>query len=177
MQRAFMTLALGCVALLIMAAFVGCKPADTPTEETVPATGAPAADTPSVPAADVPAPAADEAADDADAPQEIVGKEAFDAFIASAPIALVDFSATWCPPCQKLAPYIDKMGKAYAKDGVKVAKIDVDQNQDISRELGVENIPDVRIYVNGEQTDRIVGNNPMGLMNKLENAVKAAGNK
>ena len=164
MQRAFMTLALGCVALLITAAFVGCKPADTPTEETVPATGAPA-------------PAADEAADTADAPQEIVGKEAFDAFIASAPIALVDFSATWCPPCQKLAPYIDKMGKAYAKDGVKVAKIDVDQNQDISRELGVENIPDVRIYVNGEETDRIVGNNPMGLMNKLENAVKAAGNK
>ncbi|MBQ3453237.1 MAG: thioredoxin family protein [Thermoguttaceae bacterium] len=174
MQRAFMTLALGCAALLISAVFVGCKPADTPTEETVPA--APAADsgTPA-PAADLPA--ADEAADDVPAPQEIVGKEAFDAFLASTPIALVDFSATWCGPCQKLAPYVEKMGKVYAKDGVKVAKVDIDKNEDISRDLGVRNIPDVRIFVNGEEADRIVGNDPMGLMNKLENVVKAANNK
>ena len=181
MQRAFTTLALGCAALLITFAFVGCKPADTPTEETVPATGAPApqSDTPAPPAADTPAAdtPADTPADDAAAPPELVGKEAFDAFIASAPVAVVDFFATWCGPCRKLSPYIEKMGKAYEKDGVKVAKVDVDQNEDLCSDLGISSIPDVRIYVNGEEADRLVGNDPMGLMNKIEDAVKAAGGR
>lgn len=208
MQRALLALCAGCAALLL-AVVIGCKPVDTPTEETVPATPSaePSAEPSAAPSAvpgtepsaapstePSPAPSAAPSTEPGTVPsaapstdtapstsgQEagvtvIVGKEEFDAFVASTPIAVIDFSATWCGPCQKLAPYVEKMGQTYAKNGVKIGKIDIDQNQALSRSMNVQSIPDVRIIINGQESDRLVGNNPMELMTKIENAVKMAG--
>ena len=55
----------------------------------------------------------------------------FDAKITSAPLAMVDFWATWCGPCKMLAPTIEKIGESYGGKAL-IAKVDVDQCQDLA---------------------------------------------
>ncbi len=50
---------------------------------------------------------------------------------------LLDFTASWCPPCQRLAPVIDRLAEKYAGK-VTVGKVDVDESQDIARKYGIE---------------------------------------
>lgn len=146
--------------LFVTAAFCGCKPKDAQ---------------PTISPEDIVV-VAPKDADAADTPLTavLVGGEAFDAFVKSAPVVLVDFTATWCGPCQKLAPQIEKMAKSYQKDGVKFAKVDVDANQSLCNKLGVGSIPDIRVFVNGAQFAQTIGAIPVDIMTHLENALKAA---
>lgn len=69
---------------------------------------------------------------------------------------LVDFWATWCPPCKMIAPIIDKLalelvGKA------KIGKIDVDNNPMTASRFHVQSIPTLIIFKDGQEADRIVG--------------------
>jgi len=66
-------------------------------------------------------------------------------------IVLIDFHATWCPPCKKLAPIIENISKKY--DGkVKVVKIDVDQNSQLTKSLGITSLPTLFVYKKGKKT-------------------------
>lgn len=58
---------------------------------------------------------------------------------------LIDFSAQWCGPCKKMAPYLDKL-KEELKDQLVIIKIDVDKDRSIAEELGVEEIPTLLLY-------------------------------
>jgi len=69
---------------------------------------------------------------------------------------LVDFSATWCGPCQMLAPIIEEIS-IELKDKVKVVKIDVDEAQEISSKYNVSGIPTVILFKDGKIVDTIVG--------------------
>ena len=53
---------------------------------------------------------------------------------------MVDFWADWCGPCHTIAPLIDELAAEF-KDRVKVGKVDVDQNPEISRRFGIRSIP------------------------------------
>lgn len=66
-------------------------------------------------------------------------------------ILLIDFYAPWCAPCQELMPRIDKISKKYTNK-VKVVKIDVDQNPQLVKSLGINSIPTLYIYKNGKKT-------------------------
>lgn len=66
-------------------------------------------------------------------------------------IVLIDFHATWCPPCQKLAPIIADIQKKY-EGKVTVVKIDVDANSQLSKSLGITSIPTLIIYKKGTKT-------------------------
>ena len=69
---------------------------------------------------------------------------------------LVDFWAEWCMPCKMLAPIIDKIGASY--DGkVKVGKVDVDANRQISLKYGINAIPTVILFKNGQVAQKFVG--------------------
>lgn len=69
---------------------------------------------------------------------------------------LVDFWANWCGPCKMMAPALDQL--ATEMDGkIKVAKVDVDVNQKYAGSLGVNSIPALFLYKNGEIVDRVVG--------------------
>jgi thioredoxin 1 len=68
---------------------------------------------------------------------------------------LVDFYADWCGPCQMLGPIVEEVAKE-AKD-FKVARINVDDNEDIAREYGVMSIPCVIAYKDGKEINRSVG--------------------
>ena len=67
---------------------------------------------------------------------------------------LVDFFATWCGPCQMLKPLLEKLAQEY--DFV-LAKVDIDQNQELAQAYDVQGVPDVRIVLDGEVTEGFVG--------------------
>ncbi|MCH9014682.1 MAG: thioredoxin [Gemmatimonadetes bacterium] len=83
-------------------------------------------------------------------------------------VAIVDFWATWCGPCQIIAPIIEQLAEDY--DGrVKVAKLDVDSNQQTATKFNVRSIPAVLIFKGGEHVDTVVGAVPKQLLvDKIE---------
>ncbi|OPG95234.1 thioredoxin, partial [Chryseobacterium mucoviscidosis] len=62
---------------------------------------------------------------------------------------LVDFWAVWCGPCRTLGPIIEEVASDFEGKAI-VGKVDVDNNQDISMQYGIRNIPTVLIFKNGE---------------------------
>jgi len=69
---------------------------------------------------------------------------------------LVDFWAEWCGPCLMLAPTVDELAGEY-QGKVKVGKCDVDKAQHLAAKYGVQNIPTVLIFKDGQQLHRVVG--------------------
>ena len=69
---------------------------------------------------------------------------------------LVDFWAEWCGPCKQLAPVLEKVVKA-AKGKVKLVKMDIDKHPQIPGQLGIQSIPAVFAFVNGQPVDGFLG--------------------
>src|SRR5205814_9430631 len=69
---------------------------------------------------------------------------------------LVDFWAEWCGPCKMIAPLIDEIAKEKA-GSVKVAKVNVDDNQSLSMKYNVRAIPALLFFKNGQLRDQITG--------------------
>jgi len=69
---------------------------------------------------------------------------------------MVDFWAEWCGPCKGLAPIIDEIALELPI-GMKVCKINVDENQDLAQEFRVMSIPTVIFFKDGEPVKRFVG--------------------
>ena len=63
----------------------------------------------------------------------------FDAAVAAAPLAMVDFWADWCGPCKMLSPVIESIGSQY-EGKVLVGKVNVDEEPELARRFGVMNI-------------------------------------
>ena len=80
----------------------------------------------------------------------------FNEKIASAPMAMVDFWATWCGPCRMLAPVIEELGEKYEGKAL-IGKVDVDEEQGLAARFGVMSIPTVIFFQNGKEIDRKVG--------------------
>jgi len=82
--------------------------------------------------------------------------------------AMVDFWAEWCGPCKMVGPIVNELGEEYA-DKVVVGKVDVDNNQKVTEQYGIRNIPTILFFKNGEVVDKQVGAAPKGsLVNKLD---------
>jgi len=96
---------------------------------------------------------------DADFAQEIEQHEG---------LAMVDFWATWCGPCQIIAPHVEALAAEYA-DKVKVAKLDVDHSPQTPARFGVRSIPSVLFFKKGELVDAVVGAVPKSqLVDRIE---------
>jgi thioredoxin len=72
---------------------------------------------------------------------------------------LVDFWATWCPPCRMIAPIVEQIHGELG-DKVKVMKMDTDENPATSMSLGIMSIPTVIIFKDGKLADRTIGYRP-----------------
>jgi thioredoxin 1 len=69
---------------------------------------------------------------------------------------LVDFWAEWCGPCKLIAPLLDEIAKEKG-DAVKVAKVDVDQNQALSARYNIRAIPTLLFFKDGQLRDQVTG--------------------
>jgi thioredoxin 1 len=72
---------------------------------------------------------------------------------------LVDFWATWCPPCQMIAPIVEQIHVELG-DKVRVLKMDTDENPSTSMSLGIMSIPTLIIFKDGKPAQRTVGYRP-----------------
>ena len=81
----------------------------------------------------------------------------FEKEVLQSPIpVLVDFWAIWCGPCKAVAPSVDAIAQEYAGQ-VKVVKVDVDSEPQLAMQYGVQSIPMLLFFKNGQPADQIVG--------------------
>jgi len=86
----------------------------------------------------------------------------------SAQPVLVDFWAPWCGPCKMLAPVLEEMAGEVAGKA-KIAKVNVDDNPGLAVRFGIQSIPTLIYFVNGEAADQSVGApSKRAMLNKLE---------
>ncbi|MFN3150790.1 thioredoxin family protein [Bremerella sp.] len=102
----------------------------------------------------------------------VFNEDNFDAEVlqSSEPV-LVDFWAPWCGPCRQLAPVIDQLATEY-EGSVKVGKVDTDQNPNLAVKYGIQSIPTVMIFKNGEVVNQMLGNQPKANLQQALDAAK-----
>ncbi len=86
-------------------------------------------------------------------------------------LSVVDFWAEWCGPCRAIGPVIEELSKDYAGK-VKIGKVNVDHNPQVSTNYGITSIPAILFIKNGEVVDKIVGAQPKANFVKKIEALK-----
>lgn len=76
--------------------------------------------------------------------------------IASSPVVMVEFFATWCPHCQRMMPVVEQV-KELVGDKAHIAQLDIDQNQEAANEADVQSVPTFVIYKDGKEVWRQSG--------------------
>lgn len=100
--------------------------------------------------------------------EKIITDVNFDALIAEGLPVVLDFSATWCGPCKKIAPIIDELAGEY-EGRVNIGKCDVDDNDELTAKFGIRNVPTVLFIKGGEVVDKHVGvGNKADFVKKIE---------
>jgi thioredoxin len=71
-------------------------------------------------------------------------------------VVLVDFWAEWCVPCHMVSPVVEEIGRDKG-EALQVAKLNIDDNPDVTRRFGVMSIPTLMLFKDGEEIARVVG--------------------
>ncbi|SHE78673.1 thioredoxin [Seinonella peptonophila] len=68
---------------------------------------------------------------------------------------LVDFWAEWCGPCRVIGPIVEQLGEEV--EGLTVAKLNVDENQQLAEKFSVMSIPTLKLFENGKEVKTLIG--------------------
>ncbi len=90
----------------------------------------------------------------------------FDAEVGKPGVTLVDFWAAWCGPCLRIAPMIEQLAVDYAGK-VRVAKLNVDENPATAGKFGVQSIPTLLVFKDGELVDAVIGAVPRSELERV----------
>ena len=74
-------------------------------------------------------------------------------------VVVVDFFANWCGPCRMLGPVLEELSNS--RNGIKVVKVNVDEEEELARRFGVMSIPALFLFKDGKQVDNKVGFMPL----------------
>lgn len=87
----------------------------------------------------------------------------FDQIIKSDKPVLVDFWAEWCGPCKMIGPLVEELASDYEGKAV-VAKLNVDENPQVTARFGVRSIPTLLVFKNGQIVDKQIGAVPKSVL-------------
>ena len=83
---------------------------------------------------------------------------------------LVDFYADWCGPCKTISPIVEEMAREFAEQGLTVGKVDIDKAQQLAVQFGIQGVPTLLFFKDGQKVDQLVGAHPKPV---IEEKVKA----
>lgn len=90
-----------------------------------------------------------------------------DEVLSSETPVLIDFWAPWCGPCQQMAPIIEELAHEYQDKGIKVGKLNVDENGSIANQYKVMSIPTFIVFKGGQVVDQVVGGVQKGRLEEV----------
>mmetsp|Transcript_19887 Transcript_19887/g.39317 ORF Transcript_19887/g.39317 Transcript_19887/m.39317 type:complete len:106 (+) Transcript_19887:43-360(+) len=80
-------------------------------------------------------------------------------------LVVVDFTASWCGPCQRIAPHFESLSEKYPQ--VSFAKVDVDAQSEIAQECGIRAMPTFQLFREGRKVDELTGADVVALEEKI----------
>ena len=80
-----------------------------------------------------------------------VNADELDGIVSENKVVFVDCHAVWCGPCKTLSPIMEELSDKFGEKGVKVVKLDVDQNRQVSAENQITGVPSVLVYADGKR--------------------------
>jgi len=92
-----------------------------------------------------------------------VSDATFKGAVQNHPLVVVDCWASWCVPCQMVAPVVEELARDYAGK-ILFAKLNVDENPEVSEQYEIMGIPTLLVFKNGKLVDRIVGAMPRQML-------------
>jgi thioredoxin len=103
-------------------------------------------------------------------PKEVNSNNFKEEVLESSLPVLVDLWAPWCMPCRMITPIVEQLASEN-QNKLKVCKLNTDENQDIAARYGIQGIPTLLFFKDGQEIDRLVGVAPKPIIQKKVDAI------